>query len=88
MAKCTVCERDQDVTKCANPRCRNWICKRHALRFEVADVDGLALESFCSRACYMQVQRRALPNAEAFLMALIIVLVAFGLVWITAVRFL
>lgn len=88
MLKCTFCERTDDVTRCANPRCRNSVCHRHALRFEVADVDGLALESFCSRDCYAQVQRRALPNAQAILMALIIVVIALALVWIVSVPFL
>lgn len=74
--RCHVCEQTDEVVKCAHPSCRNYICPRHAMRYEISDETGMYVESFCSRACYIQTVRRAMPAQQELLIALIVVLVA------------
>lgn len=88
MAACVVCGNGERLIKCRNPGCREWICGRHALRFEVTGDIESELAYFCSRACYVQVQRRALPDAKALFIALSIVLIAFLLYWLVVTPFL
>lgn len=81
MAACVVCGDGERLIKCRNPGCREWICKRHALRFEVTGDIEPELAIFCSRVCYIEVQRRALPDAKALFIAAVFVALAFLLYW-------
>jgi hypothetical protein len=83
VAKCVVCGAEDGgrLIKCRNPRCRAWVCRRHALRFEVTGDIEPELALFCSRACYVEVQRRALPDAKALLIAAVVLLLAFLFYW-------
>jgi hypothetical protein len=61
---------------------------RHALSFEVTGDIEPELAYFCSRSCYVQVQRRALPDAKALFIALSVVLIMFLLYWLVVTPFL
>lgn len=88
MAKCVVCGDGDRLIKCCNPRCREWVCARHALSFEVTGDIEPELAYFCSRPCYVEVQRRALPDAKALFMAVSALLIVFLLYWLVVTPFL
>ena len=58
--------------QCYNPQCRQILCLRHALSFELAEDGETHMEYFCSRRCYIDVQRRALPAARELMIVLIV----------------
>ncbi|PJF27731.1 MAG: hypothetical protein CUN53_02940 [Phototrophicales bacterium] len=64
------------------------MCKRHALSFEVTGDIETELAFFCSRPCYVEVQRRALPDVKALFIAVSVLLIAFLLYWLVVTPFL
>ncbi len=88
MAECIVCGGGERLIKCRNPRCGAWVCARHALRFEVTGDVEPELAHFCSRACYIEVQRRALPDAKVLFIAAVVLALAFLLYWWLVIPFL
>jgi len=62
---------------CANPRCRNRICPKHAVSFELSDETGTHLDFYCSRECWSELRLRALPPKRELSIAAIVLLIAF-----------
>lgn len=73
---CHVCASSENIVKCANPACRNLVCPRHELRYEISDAAGMRMEPFCSRECYIRTVRRHVPAAQELYIALIVIVVA------------
>lgn len=75
-ARCSVCGRVDNVSKCSRSGCPNYICQRHVLRFEMSDANGLRIDDYCSRRCYMETLRRELPVRLELLIALTVIMIA------------
>lgn len=80
--QCCVCERTEDnlkptnpLLKCYNPNCNNYVCKRHALWFEIDD----QLDAYCSRQCWNETRQRRVPVESDLLIAAIVLVIAFAL---------
>ncbi|NDJ61412.1 MAG: hypothetical protein GYB67_09815 [Chloroflexi bacterium] len=85
--RCCVCDRhDPPLIACQNPQCPNVMCARHTLPFELHDDLGSRVEYFCSRHCYMRIQRRALPVRAELLIAAIVLVVTLTL-YLTVVAY-
>lgn len=74
MMQCCVCSSQLELEKCGNPRCRNHVCVRHRVTFELSDETGTTFDYFCSRECWRIVQRRALPLEKEIWIALVVVI--------------
>lgn len=81
---CSVCDATEDtgdLYKCPNPRCRNYVCARHGLLFEVHDDFASTLDYYCSRQCWNQVRQKSLPISKE-LAIFAIVLLIFIPIWL------
>lgn len=86
MTVCAVCGKSAaelpdniPLVRCANPACRNHICARHGLMYEVNDAQESRLDYYCSRQCWQAVQRRSLPVAQELAIAALFLLLVIPL---------
>lgn len=82
---CCFCTQTDDLAKCGYAQCRNYVCPRHGLRYEISDASGMRMEVFCSRACYVRTVRRVMPLQQELLIALIVILIA-AMVYLVLLR--
>lgn len=73
---CVVCGKTTDLVKCASAGCKNLLCFNHVMRYEISDAEGMRVEGFCSRECYIRTVRRGLPAMQEIYIALIVIVVS------------
>ncbi|MDX2162756.1 MAG: hypothetical protein SF162_15660 [bacterium] len=87
--RCIVCEREngaERLVKCANPRCRHYVCQRHALRYELSTDIDMDFADYCSRACYIEHVRKTLSVSKELWIAATVLLIG-GIIYLVAVAY-
>jgi hypothetical protein len=78
---CVICVATEGglLHKCPNPRCINWICRRHGLLYEIHDEMGSRLDYYCSRQCWNSLRQHALPISKELIFFALVLFVALPL---------
>jgi hypothetical protein len=84
--RCCVCHKSAaelvppiKLSRCANPRCRNSVCERHALSYEWVEDEDSQRAAYCSRQCWNEVRQRALPISRELAIAATLIFIVIPL---------